>query len=51
MVYTDKIKWQKAVIKTHKSLTVRKTRNNILLYSNGKLVATYNLIQNIGTIL
>lgn len=50
MVYTDKNAWRAAAFKKYGRLTIRITKINIMLYCEGKLVAVFNRINNIGTI-
>ena len=51
MTYTNKLEWRTKAIKKYKFLTSRVTSRNIMLYSGGKLVATFNRVTNQGIIL
>lgn len=51
VIYTDKNIWKADAIKKFKSLTMRKTAVNIMLYKDKKLVAIFNLTKNEGIII
>jgi len=50
MTYTDKLAWRIAALKKYNYLTSKLSSRNIMLYSGGKLVATFNRVTNKGVI-
>lgn len=51
MTYTNKLEWRIAALKKYNYLTSKVSSRNIMLYSGGKLVATFNRFTNQGIVL
>lgn len=49
--YSERTIWQSAVIAKFKTVKMKRTTNNILIYHNNKLVASFNVASNQGFIL
>lgn len=50
MSYDNKLAWRVAALKKYNCLTSKVSSRNIMLYSGGKLVATFNRVTNRGIV-